>query len=151
MLITLVLLGLLTNGVGGVVGTVVSYNGITGESKGKLDIKNVYTTGDLYSENGGVGAVYGSALENVTTVGQNNEIIINNVVYITPTNDDYSNADAYSQRATKIDGVYGKNTAGAWDKFINAAGSDLWRVYDGTTPILNEYLPNSKKYFDVFT
>ena len=137
-----------TNGVGGVVGTVVSYNGITGESKGKLDIKNVYTTGDLYSENGGVGAVYGSALENVTTVGQNNEIIINNVVYITPTNDAYSNADADSQSAIPIDGVYGENTAAAWNDFINAAGSDLWRVYGGTTPILNEYLPNSKKYFD---
>lgn len=45
----------------------------------------------------------------------------------------------------------------AWRTFIaNANGqefgldstSGLWRVYDGTTPILNEYLPNSKKYFD---
>lgn len=133
-----------TNGVGGVVGTVVSYKGISGESEGKLDIKNVYTTGDLYSENGKVGAVYGSAIENA----QDNEIIINNVVYIKPTNDAYSNADAVSQSATQIDGVYGKNTAGAWDDFINAAGSNLWRVYDGTTPILNAYLPNSEKYFD---
>lgn len=133
-----------TNGVGGVVGTVVSYKGISGESEGKLDIKNVYTTGDLYSENGKVGAVYGSAIENA----QDNEIIINNVVYIKPTNDAYSNADAVSQSATQIDGVYGKNTAGAWDDFINAASSNLWRVYDGTTPILNAYLPNSEKYFD---
>ena len=141
-----------TNGVGGVVGTVVSYKGISGESEGELDIKNVYTTGDLYSENGEVGAVYGSALENVTTVGQNNEIIINNVVYITPTNDAYSNADADSQSAIKIDGVYGTNIVinKAWNQFItksNADGSDLWRVYDGTTPILNAYLPNSEKYF----
>lgn len=73
-----------TNGVGGVVGTVVSYKGISGESEGELDIKNVYTTGDLYSEKGGVGAVYGSALENVTTVGQNKEIIIDNVVVYKP-------------------------------------------------------------------
>ena len=135
-----------TNGVGGVVGTVVSYKGISGESEGELDIKNVYTTGDLYSENGGVGAVYGSAIENA----QDNEIIINNVVYITPTNKDYSNAAL--QSAAQIDGVYGTNDVinEAWNKFItksNADGSDLWRVYDGTTPILNEYLPNSKKYF----
>lgn len=136
-----------TNGVGGVVGTVVSYKGISGESEGELDIKNVYTTGDLYSENGKVGAVYGSAIENA----QDNEIIINNVVYITRTNDAYSNADL--QHAIKIDGVYGTNNDinDAWKKFItksNEDSSDLWRVYGGTTPILNEYLPNSKKYFD---
>lgn len=140
-----------TNGVGGVVGTVVSYNGITGESKGKLDIKNVYTTGDLYSEKGGVGAVYGSALENVTTVGQNKEIIIDNVVYISRSND-----EASTQGEDRIN-YSNMNDDEAWRTFIaNANGqefgldstSGLWRVYDGTTPILNEYLPNSKKYFD---
>ncbi len=143
-----------TNGVGGVVGTVVSYNGITGESKGKLDIKNVYTTGDLYSEKGGVGAVYGSALENVTTVGQNKEIIIDNVVYISRSND-----EASTQGEDRIN-YSNMNNDEAWRTFIaNANGqefgnvdldstSGLWRVYDGTTPILNEYLPNSKKYFD---
>lgn len=145
-----------TNGVGGVVGTVVSYKGISGESEGKLDIKNVYTTGDLYSENGEVGAVYGSALENVTTVGQDNEIIINNVVYITRSNTAYDEASTQGAEEIKYSDM---NKGGSWRTFIanaNGQGDDsvdlasttgLWRVYDGTTPILNAYLPNSEKYF----
>lgn len=145
-----------TNGVGGVVGTVVSYKGISGESEGKLDIKNVYTTGDLYSENGEVGAVYGSALENVTTVGQDNEIIINNVVYITRSNTAYDEASTQGAEEIKYSDM---NKGGSWRTFIaNANGqgsgsvdldstSGLWRVYDGTAPILNAYLPNSEKYF----
>ena len=143
-----------TNGVGGVVGTVVSYKGISGESKGKLDIKNVYTTGDLYSENGEVGAVYGSAIENA----QDNEIIINNVVYISRSNDAYDEAST-TQGAVTIN-YSDMNNDESWRTFIaNANGqgsgsvdldstSGLWRVYDGTAPILNAYLPNSEKYFD---
>lgn len=142
-----------TNGVGGVVGTVVSYKGISGESEGKLDIKNVYTTGDLYSENGEVGAVYGSAIENA----QDNEIDRHNVVYITRSNTAYDKAS--TQGADTIN-YSDMNKGESWRTFIaNANGqefgnvdldstSGLWRVYDGTTPILNEYLPNSKKYFD---
>lgn len=145
-----------TNGVGGVVGTVVSYKGISGESEGELDIKNVYTTGDLYSENGGVGAVYGSALENVTTVGQNKEIIIDNVVYISRSNDAYDEASTQGEDRINYSNM---NDEEAWRSFIANANnqasssvdldstSGLWRVYDGTTPILNAYLPNSEKYF----
>lgn len=145
-----------TNGVGGVVGTVVSYKGISGESEGELDIKNVYTTGDLYSENGGVGAVYGSALENVTTVGQNKEIIIDNVVYISRSNDAYDEASTQGEDRINYSNM---NDDEAWRSFIANANnqasssvdldstSGLWRVYDGTTPILNAYLPNSEKYF----
>lgn len=141
-----------TNGVGGVVGTVVSYKGISGESEGELDIKNVYTTGDLYSENGKVGAVYGSAIENA----QDNEIDRDNVVYITRSNTAYD--EASTQGAYEIN-YSDMNKGEFWRTFIanaNEQGDDsvdldstsgLWRVYDGTTPILNEYLPNSKKYF----
>lgn len=136
--------------VGGIVGAVVNYSsGLDEESKKNLNINNVYTTGDLYSHSGSVGAVYGSIFREVDSAA---DITISNVVYIKPTNDDYINADAYSQRATPIDGVYGTNNVinKAWNNFItqsNAAGSDLWRVYDGTTPILNEFTPNSKEYF----
>lgn len=130
--------------VGGIVGFVVNYSsGLSTESKGNLNIKNVYTTGDLYSESNSVGAMYGSTYRDVDVT---NDISISNVVYIKPTNNAYSKADLPNY-TTQIDDVYGENTAGAWNDFINAAGSNLWRVYDGTTPILNEYLPNSKKYF----
>lgn len=127
--------------VGGIVGAVVNYSsGLDGESKKNLNINNVYTTGDLYSHSGSVGAVYGSIFREVDSAA---DITISNVVYITPTNNnDYSNAAL--QSATPIGGVYGKNTAAAWDDFINTA---VWRVYNGTTPILNAYLPNSEKYF----
>ena len=94
----------------------------------------------MYSHSGSVGAVYGSIFREVDSAA---DITISNVVYITPTNNnDYSNAAL--QSATPIGGVYGKNTAAAWDDFINTA---VWRVYNGTTPILNAYLPNSEKYF----
>lgn len=135
--------------VGGIVGFVVNYSsGLSTESKGNLNIKNVYTTGDLYSESNSVGAVYGSTYRDVDVT---NDISISNVVYIKPTNNAYSEADL--QSAAKIDGVYGTNDDinNAWKQFItksNEDSSNLWRVYDGTTPILNEYLPNSKKYFD---
>lgn len=145
-----------TNGVGGVVGTVVSYKGISGESEGELYIKNVYTTGDLYSENGEVGAVYGSALENVTTTGQNSEINIDNVVYITRSKTAYDKASTQGAYEIKYSGM---NDDESWRSFIANANnqaspsvdldstSGLWRVYDGTTPILNEFIPNSKEYF----
>ncbi len=141
-----------TNGVGGVVGTVVSYKGISGESEGELDIKNVYTTGDLYSENGEVGAVYGSAIENA----QDNEIDRDNVVYITRSNTAYDKASTQGAEEIKYSDM---NKGGSWRNFIANANdqvfgsvdldstSGLWRVYDGTTPILNAYLPNSEKYF----
>lgn len=130
--------------VGGIVGFVVNYSsGLSTESKGNLNIKNVYTTGDLYSESNSVGAVYGSTYRDV---GVTNDISISNVVYIKPTNNAYSKADLQNY-TTQIDDVYGENTAGAWDDFIDAAGSVLWRVYNGTTPILNEFTPNSKEYF----
>ena len=113
--------------VGGIVGAVVNYSsGLDGESKKNLNINNVYTTGDLYSQNDSVGAVYGSIFREVDSAA---DITISNVVYIKPTNNAYSKAD--SQSAIQIDGVYGENTAGAWDDFIDAA---LWRVYKGTTP-----------------
>lgn len=94
----------------------------------------------MYSHSGSVGAVYGSIFREVDSAA---DITISNVVYITPTNKDYSKA-VLPNVTTQIGGVYGENTAVAWNDFINAAGSDLWRVYGGTTPILNEYLPNSK-------
>lgn len=126
---------------GGIIGKIVNYkSGLKNEELGGIvSVKNVYTTGDLYAQSGDVGAVYGNAAD----ISENN-ISIDNVVYIKPTN---SVKEAKLQSAIPIDGVYGENTAAAWNDFINAAGSDLWRVYNGTTPILNAFLPDSEKYF----
>ena len=140
--------------VGGIVGYLVNYtSGIQGENAGNLTIKNVYTTGDLYSEGGEttVGALYGGRRENVTNP------IIQNAVYITPSNNAFTEV-AYGnlQDATEVTGIYGSSDAATnvWNNFIkqsnvNNEGQtlDLWRVYDGTTPILNAFMPNSKDYF----
>lgn len=136
---------------GGIIGKIVNYkSGLKEEElEGIVSVKNVYTTGDLYAQSGDVGAVYGNAAD----ISENN-ISIDNVVYIKPTNKDYSNAAL--QSAIPIDGVYDTNDDinddinDAWKQFItksNEDSSNLWRVYDGTTPILNAYLPNSEKYF----
>lgn len=140
--------------VGGIVGYLVNYtSGIQGENAGNLTIKNVYTTGDLYSEGGEttVGALYGGRRDNVTNP------IIQNAVYITPSNNAFTEvADRNLQGATEVTGIYGSSDAATnvWDNFIqqsnvNNEGQtlDLWRVYDGTTPILNAFTPNSKDYF----
>lgn len=133
---------------GGIIGKIVNYkSGLKEEELGGIvSVKNVYTTGDLYAQGSDVGAVYGNAAD----ISANN-ISIDNVVYITKSDNTYSKVDL--QSAAKIDGVYGTNDDinDAWKQFItksNEDSSNLWRVYDGTTPILNEYLPNSKKYFD---
>lgn len=132
---------------GGIIGKIVNYkSGLKEEElEGIVSVKNVYTTGDLYAQSGDVGAVYGNAAD----ISENN-ISIDNVVYIKPTNKDYSNAAL--QSAIQIDGVYGTNDDinDAWKQFItksNEDSSNLWRVYKGTTPILNEFTPNSKEYF----
>lgn len=140
--------------VGGIVGYLVNYtSGIQGENAGNLTIKNVYTTGDLYSEGGEttVGVLYGGRRDNVTNP------IIQNAVYITPSNSTFTKvADRNLQGATKVTGIYGSSEAvtNVWNNFIqqsnvNNEGQtlDLWRVYDGTTPILNAFMPNSKDHF----
>ena len=140
--------------VGGIVGYLVNYtSGIQGENAGNLTIKNVYTTGYLYSEGGEttVGVLYGGRRDNVTNP------IIQNAVYITPSNNAFTEvADRNLQGATKVTGIYGSSEAATnvWNNFIqqsnvNNEGQtlDLWRVYDGTTPILNAFMPNSKDYF----
>ena len=141
--------------VGGIVGAVVNYSsGLDRESKKNLNINNVYTTGDLYSQSGSVGAVYGSIFREVDSAA---DITISNVVYITPpTNDAYSEASTQGEDRINYSNM---NDDEAWRSFIANANnqvsasvdldstSGLWRVYDGTTPILNEFIPNSKEYF----
>lgn len=137
--------------VGGIVGYLVNYkSNLQGEDEGKLTIENVYTTGDLYSEGGKatVGAVYGGRRDN------NINPDIQNAVYITPSNNDFTESNL--QGAVTVTGMYGSIDAATevWNNFIkqsNVNNEDqslgLWRVYNGTTPILNAFMPNSKDYF----
>lgn len=101
-----------------------------------LTIKNVYTTGDIYVGSG--------KAEAITTIATGSHITVNNAAYIAPSSGFSGLGD--NHEATCID------SNAAWNGFIakseeNSSDSDVWRIYDGTTPILNAFTPNSKKYF----
>ena len=144
------------NSIGGIVGGVVTHGG---DNK-NLIIENVYTTGNLYAGNqdgssttDGLGSIYGNGADG-------KHLQISNAYYIRP--DKKSNLPF----ADLVDN--GKNNASAAIDFSqksksgNYAGfnfskdnglksgdvSDgVWRIYDGNTPILNAFLPDSEKYF----
>ena len=119
-----------------------SQNGTTMD----LTIKNVYTTGDIY-----VGSGKAEAITTIATIATGSHITVNNAAYIEPT-------EGFSGLITTFKNIHGatcidsNDDKSAWDYFIanskeNPSDSDVWRIYDGTTPILNAFTPNSKKYF----
>lgn len=118
-----------------------SVAGIIGGSSGgapgmKLTIENVYTTGDIYVGSGNA--------EAITTIATGS---VDNAAYIA-TSEGFSGLKN-NHGVTCIDSNADKS---AWNDFIakskeNSSDSDVWRIYDGTTPILNAFTPNSKKYF----
>lgn len=134
-----------THNVGGIVGKVVNYKsqGLD-ENPGNLAISNVYTTGNLYADDTtNLDAIYG---ENAT--GTNN-ITVSNAIYISPTvSGDNGFIDlTYTKQAQYINYIDAAQKT-SWDKFITASGTNVWRIYDGTTPILNAFMPDSHEYFD---
>ena len=142
------------NAIGGIVGKIISGNKT-------VTIKNVYTTGNLYAEdnNGNkttnkLGSIYG--------VNEDDSITIENAVYISPEDNTKFNDLSQSQANQHTDTISydKKDDVDEWNKagfsFSNDNGlksgdvSDedaLWRIYNGTTPILNAFLPNAEDYF----
>lgn len=144
------------NSIGGIVGGVVTHGG---DNK-NLIIENVYTTGNLYAGNqdgssttDGLGSIYGNGADG-------KHLQISNAYYIRP--DKKSNLPF----ADLVDN--GKNNASAAIDFSQKSNSEnyagfnfskdnglksgdvsdgVWRIYDGNTPILNAFLPDSEKYF----
>lgn len=144
------------NSIGGIVGGVVTHGG---DNK-NLIIENVYTTGNLYAGNqdgssttDGLGSIYGNGADG-------KHLQISNAYYIWP--DKKSNLPF----ADLVDN--GKNNASAAIDFSQKSNSGnyagfnfskdnglksgdvsdgVWRIYDGNTPILNAFLPDSEKYF----
>lgn len=110
-----------------------------------LTIKNVYTTGDIYVGN--------NQAEAITTIATGSHIEVDNAAYIAT-----SEGKGFSGLITlnnKHGAEYINSNAdkSAWNDFIakskeNSSDSDVWRIYDGTTPILNAFTPNSKGYVD---
>lgn len=144
--------------VGGIVGAFI-YGG-------SQTISNAYTTGNLYlnvdgkSITSGLGGIYGFSED------YRPAMTLTNTYYIRPDknlenvfkdlsdsaiNQDNSNQainfddkDDISQYKTKTgDSLFSGITE---QNKVNEA--DAWRIYDGSTPILNAFLPNAKDYFD---
>lgn len=149
-------------------GTAVSLGGILGfilaEGSHLVNISNVYTTGNLYASDGNLYSIYGA-----NGKGKCN---INNAYYIKPqdgleftnlnnpnntANDrDNSNKAIDFDKKDDIDEYqYGEGENHHSLTFTKQSDGDVkgntdnnWRIYDGNTPILNAFLPNSEDYFD---
>lgn len=140
-----------------------SIAGILGNTSGTktvtVNIENVYTLGNLYAgiinENGsvtntndGLNPIYGNR--------SGNEVYnITNAYYIKPEENsgfaeleikdnankaiDYENRDDINEYSLSFSNQNDKND-------IKNENND-WRIYDGTTPILNAFIPNTEDYF----
>lgn len=129
------------NSVGGIVGTV-------NHGTENLSINNVYTTGELYADdNVNVGSIYG-AVNDSSWSGTNDTI--KNAYYIKAKNSsvfgnitDQSNKAIEYENRHNVDSYKYTDSEGAhslFDDNPNDTSGD-WRIYDGTTPILNAFLP----------
>lgn len=147
---------------GGIVGAIHSYHD---NKNGKLLISNAYTTGNLYSD---------GRIKSIVTDGSSYELT--NTYYIRPAdtgsfedlvnaNKDNSNkaiafadkdqADSYayedsegSQHSlTFTTQGKGSGKVDEGNETTIKADDTNWRIYDGSTPILNAFLPNTEKYF----
>ena len=135
---------------GGIVGAIHGYHG---NVAGTLKIFNAYTTGNLYSD-GTIGSILGNAnsklydfqntyyispaaglpFKDLSTSVQNNA---NGVIAFNSTDGSLDKDDATSYTGFTFTSQSGGEITGSGD----------WRIYDGSTPILNAFLPNTEKYF----
>lgn len=143
------------NSIGGIVGKIES--GVSGANT-DVEIKNVYTTSNIYSSSGsGAASIYADS----TNVG--NRLKVEGANYIDLENNSFTNLDdngahkvSYSDRynSTAYKFVELSRNEKIWADVNGASVSDdgYWRIYNngdgtGTTPILNAFLPDSEKYF----
>lgn len=129
---------------GGIVG-VVSYN------TQELQIRNAYTAGEMYlhatGSNRTAGSVYGSVRNNAKLP------VVENVYYIAPADSQFANLAEGKQTGEKTTDnqatVVAYNDRHSADSYSGLFTNDDnhsdisgdWRIYDGTTPILNAFLP----------
>ncbi len=144
-----------TNQIGGIIGFIM------GNSGHDLKVENVYTTGNLYAgrlnegkNDNGLGSIIG-----VNSAG-GGRVTVTNAYYIRPQDGLFTDLTRTGNATGAMDfdkksnsGNYGGFTfttqsGGDVDGGSNVAASDNnWRIYDGNTPILNAFLPNTEDYF----
>lgn len=153
------------NTLGGILGHIQDEN----QGNARVTITNVYTTGNLFIDEGnGIGSIYGS-----NTIGTN--LNVSNAYYIKPQEDEdgnplFTELSGNSDNSNKAIDFTQKHVQGQYQYddenghhsliFTQQSGGDVdggpnvtasddnWRIYDGNTPILNAFLPNTEDYFD---
>ncbi|MBE5061270.1 filamentous hemagglutinin N-terminal domain-containing protein [Megamonas funiformis] len=133
-----------TNTVGGMIGTIGG-----AKAPGRLTIKNVYTLGNLYSVDNGTATAVTKMIGSYYTGSHN--VTISNAYYINTTNNKNINKGTNTegsktpQAPTKLisesDSINGK-----LEDVYEGFNSNDWRIYKGTTPILNAFMPESSGY-----
>lgn len=154
------------------IGTGNSLGGILGTAtqNGTVTISNAYTTGNLYAgisndkgktftedKSNNVNSIYGSLEWDAKVNANENTYYIkpaldeNNKPLFTELTGDRNNAnkaidftDKDNSKNYEFDGgiTSPDKTTGNVDE------NSAWRIYDGNTPILNAFLPDSEKYFE---
>lgn len=139
-------------------GTAVSLGGILGfilaQGSHLVNISNVYTTGNLYAEDGNLYSIYGA--------DGHGKCNINNAYYIKPDTDKNNNllfddlSDNGRNNATGAMDFDKKSNSVNYGGFTFSNDNGLtsgnvtdgaWRIYAGNTPILNAFLPDAEGYF----
>lgn len=155
------------NSLGGIIGGVYKTYGDHNSKKDSVYIINAYTTGNLYIDDlknsGMIGSIY-------TNENSGAHFVAENTYYIRPDTglpfDDLSqNGRDNSKKAIdfadkdKADSYQYTDGSGTHSLgFSSQTGGDVtvekgqdWRIYEGSTPILNAFLPNAEDYFDQYT
>lgn len=137
------------NTLGGILGHIQDEN----QGNARVTITNVYTTGNLFIDEGnGIGSIYGS-----NTIGTN--LNVSNAYYIRP-QEGLGFTDLYGTAQNNATGSKLFVEKDQWDsdafeggitKPIKTSGDvnedSAWRIYGGNTPILNAFLPKAEDYF----
>lgn len=137
-----------TNGeIGGILGG-VSRDG----NNYKLAIKNVYTAGEIYTtQDNNIDAI--TYLKDSKNSDDTKYATVENAVYIAPATTDFTDLSTKNKHSAAVINYADRNNPEKWKDFIansknnTSSTSDVWRVYAGTTPILNAFTPNSQGYF----
>ena len=159
-----------SNAIGGILGIA------NGMGKGEVSITNAYTTGNIWAGNQNGDNSYSEDTSNsVRSIwgrkeGSAGDVQIENTYYIRPDTglpfddlsqngrDNSKNAIDFADK-DKADSYKYTDDSGTHSLvFSSQTGGDVtvekgqdWRIYEGSTPILNAFLPNAEDYFDQYT
>ena len=132
------------NTVGGMIGTIGG-----AKAPGHLTIENVYTLGNLYSVDNGTATFVTDMVGSYYTGVTGHDVKINNAYYIDTTNTVTVDTNVNSNTATPTAPTREIENGNKDDltKYGGFTDSD-WRIYKGTTPILNAFMPESSDYLN---